>query len=72
MLKNILDICGSAFAFYFLGYGLAFGGQDDRTDITFVGTTAFLLTGDNIDPAFFFFEFAFAATAATSTFWLFG
>lgn len=64
MLKNILDACLGAIGFYSIGYGLAFGG--DTTDVTFVGNTAFGLRGvDTSGYAFFFFQFAFAASAAT-------
>ena len=61
MLKNLLDACGGAIGFYTIGFALAYdeGGS-------FVGTAAekfFLNSYDNyID---FFFQFTFAATAAT-------
>jgi Amt family ammonium transporter len=61
MLKNLLDACGGALGFWAIGFSLAYdeGGA-------FVGTagTKFFLNGyDNyID---FFFQFTFAATAAT-------
>jgi len=61
MLKNLLDACGGALGFWAVGFSLAYdsGGA-------FVGTegTKFFLNGyDNyID---FFFQFTFAATAAT-------
>jgi Amt family ammonium transporter len=61
MLKNILDACGGALGFWSIGFALAYdeGGA-------FVGTSAdrfFLNNYDNyID---FFFQFTFAATAAT-------
>lgn len=64
MLKNLLDACGAALGFYIVGFGLAFGGQNDTTDITFVGTSDFFNTND-VDPAFWFFEYAFSATCVT-------
>jgi len=66
MLKNLLDACGGALGFYTIGYALAYdnnstGGKD------FIGTENFFIRdfdsgGDLIG---FFFQFAFAATAAT-------
>lgn len=61
MLKNLLDACGGALGFYAIGFALAYdeGGA-------FVGTSGdrFFLNGytNYID---FFFQFTFAATAAT-------
>ena len=70
MLKNILDACGGAIGFFTVGFGIAYGG--DQTGRTFVGDAHFGLRdfavpADNNDDnfAFFFFQFAFAATAAT-------
>merc|ERR1719469_499367 len=59
MLKNLLDACGGALGFYFLGYGF-YQGEGP----SFIGTNGFLLIGRD-DYASFFFQFAFAATAAT-------
>jgi Amt family ammonium transporter len=64
MLKNLLDACGAAIAFYCVGYAFAFGGQNDRTDITFVGVDNFFSTGE-VDKAFWFFEYAFSAASVT-------
>lgn len=63
MLKNILDACGGALGFYTLGYGFAYGG-DTRVGNTFIGNSYFGLQ-DYDAWAGFFFQFAFAATAAT-------
>merc|ERR1719223_1821658 len=62
MLKNLLDACGGAIGFYTLGYGLSYGGEG-----TFIGDTSFALKGFSSGPEYigFFFQFAFAATAAT-------
>jgi Amt family ammonium transporter len=65
MLKNLMDACGSAVAFYSLGFGLAFGGQDSTVGNTFVGTSNFFLAGGDFSPAFWFYEYAFSATSAT-------
>eukprot|EP00979_Chaetoceros_neogracilis_P010316 scaffold2446_cov226-Chaetoceros_neogracile.AAC.4 len=60
MLKNILDACGGALGYYAIGFGVAYEGG------TFIGTSGprFFLNdyGNYID---FFFQFTFAATAAT-------
>jgi Amt family ammonium transporter len=85
MLKNLLDACGSAVAFYlvgkfwcysvipiansssrvpfsFSGYAFAFGGQQESTATTFIGTTSFA----QIDRAgFWFFQYTFSATSTT-------
>ena len=69
MLKNILDVCGAALGFYTIGYALAFGDKEGETGFTFAGTTGFFAATDNIDLAFWFYEFCFVASAATSE-WL--
>mmetsp|Transcript_4265 Transcript_4265/g.9247 ORF Transcript_4265/g.9247 Transcript_4265/m.9247 type:complete len:198 (+) Transcript_4265:127-720(+) len=62
MLKNLLDACGGAIGFYTLGYGFAYG-----TGSTFIGSSNFAITemSSGADYIDFFFQFAFAATAAT-------
>jgi hypothetical protein len=64
MLKNLLDACGAAVAFFLVGYAFAFGGQNDgSTNTTFIGTSEFLASGDS--PAFWFFQYTFSATSVT-------
>jgi ammonium transporter, Amt family len=64
LLKNLLDACFGAIGFYTIGYGIAFGGT--QTGKTFVGNGNFALRDFNDgNYSFFFFQFAFAATAAT-------
>jgi ammonium transporter, Amt family len=65
MLKNLLDACGGALGFYLLGYGFAYGDPDTSVK-TFIGTQYFALKDfSGTSYASFFFQFAFAATAAT-------
>lgn len=65
MLKNLLDACGAAVAFFLVGYAFAFGGNDpDSTDKTFIGTTNFFLM-DVDDYAYWLFQYAFSAASAT-------
>ena len=63
MLKNLLDACGAAIAYFFVGYGIAFGG-DNNTGTTFVGKGNFAGMGD-IDYSFYFFQYTFTAAAVT-------
>jgi hypothetical protein len=65
MLKNLLDACGSALAFFLVGYAFAFGGQTDEghTDTTFLGSKEFLTVGPS--AAFWFFQYTFSATSVT-------
>jgi Amt family ammonium transporter len=68
MLKNLLDACGGALGFFFIGYGLAYGDKNGDADGTrFIGNDYFALTSleTGNDYVTWFFQFAFAATAAT-------
>jgi ammonium transporter, Amt family len=64
LLKNVLDVCVTAVAFYAVGFGFAFGGDDVTKGKTFIGTNNFFLTGD-VDYAFWFFQFCFASACVT-------
>lgn len=63
MLKNLLDACGAAVAFWLVGFAFAFGGQNDSTATTFIGSSDFLTSGGT--PAFWFFQYTFSATSVT-------
>ena len=65
MLKNLLDACGAALAFFCVGYAFAFGGDDPTSATkTFIGTSNFFLM-DEDDLAIFLFQYAFSAASAT-------
>ena len=64
MLKNLLDCCAAAIAFYTLGYGLAYGEQNEGGGTTFCGNAQFFGYGvDNF--GFWFFQYAFSAATVT-------
>lgn len=63
MLKNLLDACGGALGYWAVGFGVAYEGG------AFIGTSGprFFLNGYTGGASYidFFFQFTFAATAAT-------
>mmetsp|Transcript_8705 Transcript_8705/g.21842 ORF Transcript_8705/g.21842 Transcript_8705/m.21842 type:complete len:542 (+) Transcript_8705:54-1679(+) len=63
MLKNLLDACGAAIAFYLVGYAFAFGGQSSTTATTFIGIKDFASVGES--ASFWFFQYTFSATSVT-------
>ncbi|CDF39904.1 unnamed protein product [Chondrus crispus] len=67
LLKNILDACVGAIAYYLFGWAFAYGGDSKING--FIGSGNFALSasseGDFDDFTGFFFQWAFAATAAT-------
>ncbi|CAJ1954842.1 unnamed protein product [Cylindrotheca closterium] len=63
MLKNLLDACGAAVAFFLVGNAFAFGGQFETTATTFVGLSEFASIGPS--APFWFFEYTFSATSVT-------
>ncbi|MEW6471788.1 MAG: ammonium transporter [Actinomycetota bacterium] len=66
MMKNLMDFCAGAIAFYAVGYAIAFGSGNDFFGWKgwFLGDGAFQ-AGNLTVPVTFIFQVAFAATAAT-------
>lgn len=66
MMKNLMDFCAGAVAFFAVGYAIAFGAGNDFFGSTgwFLGDGAFQY-GTLTVPVTFIFQVAFAATAAT-------
>ncbi len=70
MMKNMMDFCAGALAFFAVGFAIAFGGGFDGIG-KFIGGGGWFLgdgafTYGNLTPfTFFVFQVAFAATAAT-------
>ncbi|GAB0491352.1 hypothetical protein MMPV_002605 [Pyropia vietnamensis] len=61
LLKNVLDACVGAIAYYLFGFAFAYGDSGN----SFFAHSNFALSGDRTDFHFFFFQWTFAATAAT-------
>lgn len=65
LMKNTLDLSFGALGYWAVGWGLAYG-TTEFIDIRFFGGGSFFFSPtDGADYAGFFFQFAFAATAAT-------
>jgi Amt family ammonium transporter len=62
MLKNLLDACFGALGFWCVGFSFAYSDGN-----TFIGTTNFFINDFSTGPdlILWFYQFAFAATAAT-------
>jgi Amt family ammonium transporter len=67
MLKNLLDACGAAVAFFAVGFAFAYGGEDpDSPNKTFIGNSNFFLMNMSSDDlGFWLFSYAFSATSTT-------
>jgi Amt family ammonium transporter len=69
LLKNLVDTCVGAMGFWATGYAFAYGDPSRRSrGNAFIGTKYFFLSGGVENTAGYenwFFQFAFAATAAT-------
>lgn len=68
MLKNLLDACGGAIGFWLFGYSVGYGGVDSSEPREgLVGEGLVVMNGMTTsgDLIGWFFQFAFAATAAT-------
>lgn len=64
LMKNVLDSCVGAMAYFAVGWGLAYGVDATGGASSLFGSGQFFLSGFE-DYASWFFQFAFAATAAT-------
>merc|ERR1719263_761739 len=64
LIKNILDACVGAIAFYLFGFGVAYGVTDGTKPNSFIGSGNFALS-DYKTWQFFLFQWAFSAAAAT-------
>lgn len=67
LLKNVIDSCVGAVVFYFIGYGLAYGSDGDGNGNPFIGIGDFALSNTGKAGMWheWFFQWAFAAAAAT-------
>ena len=68
VLKNLLDLCGSAISFFSVGYAFAYGSNDVTNHVTFIGTSNFFLVDmakddSGVEYCKWFFQCAFAATS---------
>jgi Amt family ammonium transporter len=65
LYKNLMDACIGALVFWLFGYAFAYGNSDDGS---FIGTANFALSEETNEGGTYhswFFQWAFAATAAT-------
>eukprot|EP00892_Ulva_mutabilis_P011437 jgi/Ulvmu1/8666/UM047_0004.1 len=67
LIKNVIDGCAGAVAFYAIGYGLAYGTAEDGSGNPFIGTNDFFLSQTSESAAWhaWLFQWAFAAATAT-------
>lgn len=64
LIKNVLDACAGALAYYVCGYAFAYGDSSN----SFIGHSQFALAGidkTSFDWSFYLFQWAFAAATAT-------
>ena len=67
LIKNVLDACVGAFAWFIFGFGFAFGTTDGHKPNSFLGSGNFAMKGisDSYGVATYLFQWAFSAAAAT-------
>ena len=64
LFKNMMDACVGAMGYYFFGFAVAYGDGDCSVN-GFMGCKNVALSSTPVDWNGFFFQWAFAATAAT-------
>ena len=65
MFKNLGDLVVGAICYYLTGYGLAYGTDNEGSpSYKFIGSGGYFIS-DKSQRAFWYFQFAFAATGAT-------
>lgn len=67
LIKNVIDGCTGALAFYFVGYGLAYGAAEDGSGNPFIGSNDFFLTQTSQSGTWHLWLFQWAFAAATAT-----
>ncbi|GJP41194.1 hypothetical protein CLOM_g870 [Closterium sp. NIES-68] len=65
MIKNVLDMCVSAIAFWLIGFAIGFGGGSDFVGWETPSGSVALAVVPHESGSLFFFNFVFCATSAT-------
>ena len=67
LIKNVLDACVGAVAWFLFGYGFAFGTTDGTKPNSFIGSGNFAMKGIDApySVGYYLFQWAFSAAAAT-------
>ncbi|CAI7924461.1 unnamed protein product [Closterium sp. NIES-53] len=65
MIKNVLDMCVSAIAFWLIGFAIGFGSGSDFIGWQTPSGTVSMAVVPHESGTLFFFNFVFCATSAT-------